>query len=115
MGVMRRVGGPTGDPRRAAREGAERGVYLAGEHLLTESRANAPIDEGTLRGTGAVYHDGLTATVGFDGPYAARQHEELDWHHPRGGQAKYLEEPMQTEQPVIRSLIAQAIRSRLAQ
>ena len=27
--------------------------------------------------------------------YAARQHEELDWNHPKGGEAKYLQKAIQ--------------------
>ena len=31
--------------------------------------------------------------ISFNTPYARRQHEELDYEHPRGGKAKYLETP----------------------
>lgn len=31
--------------------------------------------------------------ISFNTPYAIRQHEELDYDHPRGGKAKYLEDP----------------------
>lgn len=37
-------------------------------------------------------HD-LVGTVVVDQAYAQIQHERLDFNHPRGGQAKYLEEP----------------------
>jgi len=36
----------------------------------------------------------LVATVVVDQRYAHRQHEELSYHHPRGGRAKYLEAPL---------------------
>ena len=36
----------------------------------------------------------ITAALEVDQPYAQRQHEELEWLHPRGGQAKYLEAPL---------------------
>lgn len=36
----------------------------------------------------------IVASVTVDQPYAKRQHEELEWKHPRGGQAKYLEGPL---------------------
>lgn len=36
----------------------------------------------------------IVASVTVDQPYAQRQHEELEWNHPRGGQAKYLEGPL---------------------
>lgn len=35
----------------------------------------------------------LSGRVVVDQAYAAVQHERLDYNHPRGGQAKYLEEP----------------------
>lgn len=35
----------------------------------------------------------LIAACEVDQIYAHRQHEELTWHHPAGGQAKYLEGP----------------------
>lgn len=31
--------------------------------------------------------------ISFNTPYAWRQHEEQDYNHPRGGKAKYLEDP----------------------
>lgn len=36
----------------------------------------------------------LKATVVVDQVYAEIQHEALEFKHPRGGKAKYLEEPM---------------------
>jgi hypothetical protein len=36
----------------------------------------------------------ITAGLTVDQRYAHRQHEELSYHHPRGGQAKYLEAPL---------------------
>ncbi len=36
----------------------------------------------------------VKATVTVDQVYAEIQHEALEFRHPRGGQAKYLEEPM---------------------
>lgn len=36
----------------------------------------------------------VTASVVFDQVYAHYQHEHLEFHHPRGGQAKYLETPL---------------------
>ncbi|MDE5946337.1 MAG: hypothetical protein K2G63_03375 [Oscillospiraceae bacterium] len=33
------------------------------------------------------------AEVGYSLPYALRQHEELTFNHPKGGQAKFLEKP----------------------
>jgi hypothetical protein len=63
--------------------------------LLGKAVQLAPVDTGDLRGSGAVDIDenSNTATVSFNTPYAVRQHEELEYRHPQGGQAKYLEQP----------------------
>jgi hypothetical protein len=90
------------------------------EDLAGRAQRDAPIDEGTLRGSMAIdwivnrrrfTGAGARATaeavaqalvkggqavtvdaeVSFNTIYAARQHEELDWEHPKGGRAKYLE------------------------
>lgn len=103
--------------------GALAGLIAAGEDLLGRSQRLAPVEEGTLRGSAALVvivngarfeGNGSTAQaqaavraaalagapltmdveVSFNTVYAARQHEELDYAHPLGGQAKYLETPL---------------------
>lgn len=115
MTQFQRIRGNVKDPRRSVREGGERGVYLAAEHLLGVSRQQVPRDEGTLQRSGATATDGLHGVVSYDTPYAVRQHEELTWNHPRGGNAKYLEGPMGTESDTMQAVIHQAIKQRLAQ
>lgn len=80
----------------AINEGAVRGLNQAGARLQAVSVAATPIDEGDLRsGTTVIPAQSVDDRVKVhnDLPYAARQHEELGWSHPRGGQAKYLEQP----------------------
>lgn len=109
--------------RKAAAGAAEAvvaGLGKLGEHALAGAQRGAPIEEGTLRGSGQLDYivngvrfqgaSGEAAARGaakraamsgmpviaeveisFSTPYAARQHEETDWEHPRGGHAKYLE------------------------
>lgn len=48
--------------------------------------------------------------VGYSAPYALRVHEDLAMRHPRGGQAKFLEQPMR-EYSV---QIAQVVRDEVA-
>ena len=108
------------DLRERSALGLLRGVIAAGEDLLGEAQRRAPLDEGTLRASAAlaIIVNGrrlegegaasaardvvlaevragrgleIQAEVSFNTIYAARQHEETDWVHPRGGQAKYLE------------------------
>jgi hypothetical protein len=37
---------------------------------------------------------GVEGQVSFNTPYALEQHERLDFNHPKGGKAKYLEDPL---------------------
>lgn len=64
--------------------------------LMGRSAAIAPIEYGELRASADVRRiaDGVYE-VGFygQGIKALVQHERLDFNHPKGGQAKYLEGP----------------------
>lgn len=129
----------TDDLRAARARALVRDVYRAGEILLGEAQRRAPIEEGTLRASGALAivvtgqrfegagsiaaaeelaarlaraHQRVSATaeVTFNTVYAARQHEELDWHHPKGGEAKYLERPLGELAPRLERLIAEGQR-----
>ncbi|WP_190824679.1 hypothetical protein [Saccharopolyspora pogona] len=51
----------------------------------------------------------LQGRLVIDQIYARRQHEELTWRHPRGGQAKYLEQPLHTEHRRYLQNIADAV------
>lgn len=79
--------------------------------LAGRSARLAPVDTGDLRNNchaevnGSAVFRNLTpcgtaaqalkaeAKIGYSLPYALRQHEELTYNHPKGGQAKYLEQP----------------------
>ena len=81
--------------------------------LAGDSSRRAPVDTGDLRGDCTAELNGSTiftkqaptgiapsalnasGTVSYGLPYALRQHEELDYNHPRGGEAKYLERPFE--------------------
>ncbi|MEU5608453.1 minor capsid protein [Streptomyces sparsogenes] len=98
----------SGGRRRAAR-----GVHLAAEHILAESKKEVPLEEGTLERSGKATVDetALTGAVSYDTVYAVRQHEELTWHHPMPGRkAKYLEDPMNRERQRVAQIIAAEIR-----
>lgn len=118
-----------------AAEALVRDVNRAGNIVLGEAQRRAPIEEGTLRGSGslALVVDGETfdgagalagataaaiakvraggsptvyAEVSFNTVYAAAQHEGLDYDHPKGGEAKYLERPLGELGPRLLALIA---------
>ena len=104
-----------------ATEAALKAMRTGAEAILTESIDETPVETGTLRRSGTVTIGALpdgaqvyeaaesgsdmrnafpdpegkekAVYISFNTPYARRQHEELDYEHPRGGKAKYLETP----------------------
>lgn len=109
--------------RQQAARATFRALLRSGEDLLARSQQLAPIEEGTLRASAELAfivngrrYEGRAAAAGaellvaelagrgdlrtldvevsFNTIYAARQHEERDWHHPLGGQADYLGAPL---------------------
>jgi hypothetical protein len=92
---------------------ARNALRLSAEHLLGEAQRDAPLDTGALRASGdIVYREqpdgGMTAEVQFNTPYAAVQHERVDYVHPRAGRAKYLETPLKANAYRYREAISRA-------
>lgn len=55
--------------------------------------------------------DEITIYIGTSGiVYAARQHEELTWRHPKGGQAKFLERALNELLPTLNAKLRAAAR-----
>lgn len=105
-----------GDKAAAAeKKGAATGLYLGAEHVLEESTRLVPLLEGTLERSGVASVDagGLRAAVSYDTVYAVIQHEAMDFNHPRGRQAKYLEQPLNSERGKVLEVIAREIKSSL--
>lgn len=71
----------------------ERELQDIGSDLMGEAQRRAPVDTGDLRGSAFTETENMVCTVGFTEPYALRQHEGVDFAHPRGGEAKFLENP----------------------
>jgi hypothetical protein len=92
------------------RRQATNGLHLALEHTLGVSNRLVPLDEGTLERSGKVVVNDLEGAITYDTVYAVRQHEELTWKHLPGRQAKYLEQPMNTEREVMLALMAVPLR-----
>ena len=106
---------------RIAEQAGLKALRTGAEAILTEAIDETPIDTGTLRRSGTVtvgklpdsariyeaaeagneMKDAFPEKIGkekavyisFNTPYARRQHEEVGYNHPRGGKAKYLEDP----------------------
>lgn len=81
----------------------EQAVKAVALDIQGRATQKAPVETGHLRESAFTEiveagPGGVTATVGFnattkDGKfsYALIQHEETEWNHPLGGEAKYLE------------------------
>lgn len=114
-GVRFTFGGGTPGLRRLFRQTTVRGLTKAAEHVLSVSREQVPLDEGTLMRSGETQVDerALTAGVGYNTPYAEVQHERLDLQHPNGRKAKYLEDPLNSEAGKVAQIIAAEMRGLL--
>ena len=86
-------------------------VGRAAEHIRAVSTALAPILTGDLRASAEVKAVSHTEfRVYYPGPYARRQHFGLDFRHPQGGQALFLQQPMLTEAEKCLQIMADTIR-----
>lgn len=103
-----------------ARQAAISALRVCAADLQGKSAQQAPIDTGDLRANCSVspLHQAdsqVSLTVGYDLPYAIVQHEHLEFNHPKGGKAKYLEDPFRENAGkyarYIESAVKQALRS----
>lgn len=92
--------------------GVKRGTLLAAKHLEAQAVYLTPIGEtGHLRGSASAESTGEdSADVRYSIVYAARQHEETGWRHPKGGQAKYLISAAEDNVEEIKGVVVQAIK-----
>ena len=91
-------------------------LELGANTLIYEpSQAIVPLDEGPLQDSGAVIREGKTIYVSYgtgeSAAYAVIQHENLNYAHPNGRQAKYLETPFRQNQEQLISLVRGAIKA----
>lgn len=94
-------------------DGANRGLDMGAEHILSESNVHVPIEEDTLERSGKTSADGLRRAISYDTPYAVVQHEDLSLEHDAGRTAKYLENAMNSESGTVGKIIAGQIRAEL--
>lgn len=94
----------------AVREAAARAVVEVAEDLGTEADDRTPVDQGDLRRSREVVAEGLSAAVTYDTPYAVAQHEDPTLNHPRGGEARWLENALNDNADRYVEHIADAIR-----
>lgn len=101
-----------------ARQAAISALQMCAADLQGKSAQEAPIDNGDLKANcsvGPLKREGPTVslTVGYNLPYAIVQHEHLEFNHPKGGKAKYLEDPFNENKAKYTRMIAEAVRGAL--
>jgi hypothetical protein len=124
-----------------AEDAGLKALRTGAEAILTEAIDETPVDTGTLRRSGTVTVGGLpdgeqvyeaaesgssmkdafpgpegkekAVYISFNTPYARRMHEELGYNHPRGGKAKYLEDPFNRNKKKVLKYADEQIRKAL--
>ena len=87
-------------------------LYGGGEIVRAEAVQRAPKDRGTLRLSAKTTVDGNKAAVSFNTKYAARQHEEVGYHHSEG-EAKYLENAVTAKRQDFLNHVSEQVRKAL--
>ena len=86
--------------------------------IYENSQPLVPVLTGRLRDSGEVLtkdpegREEMYASISYGGglvDYAVKVHEDLQMHHPHGGQAKFLEIPFEEQVPEITSQLSEAI------
>lgn len=72
-------------------QAAQAALVDTAKAVLKQAKANAPKESGKLARSGRVEVGFKEVAVAFRAPHAWIQHERLDYQHPKGGKAKYLE------------------------
>ena len=100
--------------KRMIKQKTKEAMEMVVNDLTRRSKQLAPLDTGDLRGAGEgdVNFDGddVVGTVSFNKPYAMVQHEDMTFNHPRGGQAKYLEQPLNENRDRYKEFIKNKVR-----
>lgn len=82
--------------------------------VLGDAVGRTPVDTGDLRGSGStdidVTESRVEGVVGYSAPYAVRVHEDMSMFHPRGGEAKFLENAFTQNEKKIEQHIQDAIK-----
>ena len=91
---------------------AQDAMRTAGKQVLKRARELSPTDTGDSDKSGFVAIDDLTVQIGFRSLVSLLQHENLDYKHPDGGQAKFLETA--AEEINVLEIAAEAVRRELS-
>lgn len=92
------------------RAAAPAGLAAGLEVIAAESSRQVPKDTGALDESRQIEVDGERGVISYNTKYSNRQHEDLEYVHPHGGNAKYLENPVHSEAEGFFEAVAEAMR-----
>lgn len=101
-----------GPAMRAVRKGTNIGVTKAANDILDASNQQVPVDEGDLKASGRVEVDRSAAAIVYDDRVAVIVHEMLTKAHASGN-AKFLENAMNSHRGEVEDAVVRAIRAEL--
>ena len=90
---------------------AQNGLRKGGRQILKIARKKSPTDDGDSDKSGFTRVDDLTLQVGFTSRISRLQHENLDYQHKAGEQAKFLEAAL--EEVDMEAILAAEVRAAL--
>lgn len=105
------------DLKRLMRRAGDDALRQAAEDIRAGAAANVPHGDPSedpdpavaLARAGEVTAHGDGFVISFSTPYAAKQHEDMRLRHPRGGQAKFLENELKAAIPRLEGIIASEV------
>ena len=97
--ILDSIGSAISDKLNQAVASSEDGLKEVAEKIFEISQDKAPEDTGQMKKSGFIEYvregDKLYAVIGYDkddtAPYVVIVHENLDFNHPNGGEAKFLQ------------------------
>lgn len=94
-------------------------LYQWGMRFASKMKPRIPIRDYRLRDSTyaapPVQQGGeAVVEIGVGTVYARRQHFELDWHHPKGGEALYMQKTLDENEGAFPSEMIKLIRSNVA-
>jgi len=81
--------------------------------VFDESQRQVPVDTGRLKESATININEKSISIQYNTPYALIQHENLEYNHPNGGKAKYLEDAFNSIVPGARTRIQSKVNSDL--
>lgn len=100
--------------KQAVKQAALDGIREGAQPVYEKSQAIVPLDETPLQQSGTIQQIGNNVYIGYgfgeSAAYAVIQHENLQYAHAPGRQAKYLEQPFRENVDAIIRLVAQRVK-----